>query len=187
MLTHARELRACAQPGCGYACRTLAELTSHMRRHSAERAFACKVEGCTFTCKHSTTMSKHAKHKHGAGGGAPLLLCGLGPAGSPPCTFSTKIKSILQGHQAKMHDPARGNALCCMKPDCWFTTTRYPLLLAHSRHHNGKGTGMSKAAMAGRAAGGVGCNVAAAAAGGAAAAPDGAPADGEALGGVFEI
>ena len=166
-------------PFCQYTATTASNMSKHRQRHAPERAFPCDAPGCgraflaamdlarhrrthlgALACPHAcgytaakrTSLTGHIKQCP-AGVGLPPPPALRTTCGLMGCTYSSTRATCVRDHQKRMHDPAKGNALACMR--CDFTSDCPVKLLVHVRMHSGKARGNAKVAAAAAAAAGV--------------------------------
>jgi len=114
--------RTCMCSECGRQCYSLSTLAAHMRTHTGERPYVCRVDGCTQRFAQSSTRAYHERTHSDA---APHVCT--------DCGRRFKHAPLLALH-SRVHSGARPYPC----PDCPRAFRTLCRLKVHARSHSGE-------------------------------------------------
>lgn len=98
-------------PVCGYKVICVAKLKVHLRKHSTEKPFACKLPGCGFKTKYESSLLSHIRNVHS---NECRHICS-----SSGCNFKAKSLSNLYTH---LQTHSSQKPFVCKFPECNFAS-----------------------------------------------------------------
>jgi len=118
----------CTSPDCGYVAKKNWILVQHMRQHSGDKPYACRIPGCAFAF-----ASRSGQVRHESTHGKPHLKCP-----DEGCNYIAGNNSAMVRHSRK---EGHGASLPCPFPNCELMFKNYNVLKMHKRGpaHSGEG------------------------------------------------